>query len=74
MVEKMNKFIKTIDNAYTYINVDLIVEIEYTPIENRCEQYKNDPAYVTMANNLVYKISNEDAKELISIKRTEEER
>lgn len=69
----MKKFIKTTDNAYSYINVDLIVEIDYTPIENRWEQYKNDPVYVTMANGIVYKISNEDAEELIGIKRTEKE-
>lgn len=69
----MKKFIKTTDDAYTYINVDLIVEIDYTPIENRWEQYKNDPSYVTMANGIVYKISSEDAEELIDIERTEKE-
>lgn len=69
----MKKFIKTIDNAYSYINVDFIMRIEYTPIENRWEQYKNDPANITMSNGEYHKISNEDAEELIGIKRTEKE-
>ena len=71
--KKMKKFIKVEDNGYSYINVDLIVRIDYTPREHRFEEYKNDPVNITMSNGEYHKISNEDAEELIDIIKTEKE-
>ena len=69
----MKRFIKVVDNGYSYINTDLIVRIDYTPREHRFEEYKNDPINITMSNGEYHKISNKDAEELIGIKRTERE-
>lgn len=69
----MKKFIKTADDAYSYINIDFIVSIEYTPMEFRMKQYKDEPTTIKMVDGSYYEISNEDAEELIGIKRTEKE-
>ena len=61
----MTKFIKTKDNNYTYINVDYIVRIDYTPKENRLKEYRDDPSIVEMVSGDFYKISNEDAEKLL---------
>lgn len=59
----MSKFIKTTN--YSYINTDFIVRIDYTPIEHRAKQYKNDPVDVKLVNGDWFKISIEDAKKLL---------
>lgn len=71
--KEMKKFIKVADNGYSYINIDLIVRIDYTPREHRIEEYKNDHVNITMSNGEYHKISNEDAEELIGIIKTEKE-
>ena len=74
VVRKMKKFIKVKDNNYTYINVDYIVIIYYTPIEYRLEQYKDEPVDVMMENGLIFKISNEDAEILLNERLENEKR
>ena len=70
----MGKFIKTKDNTYTYINVDYIVRIDYIPRENRLKEYQNEPSIVEMASGDFYKISIDDAEELLkNIIKTEKE-
>lgn len=53
----MSKFIKVADNNYTYINVDYIVRIDYTPRDNRL--------IVEMTSGNFYKISVDDAEMLL---------
>lgn len=61
----MDKYIKVLDDGYNYINADFIVRIEYTLIENRMEQYKDEPTTIRMVDGSYYKISNEDAEMLL---------
>ena len=61
----MTKYIKTLDDGYSYINVNFIVKIEYTPIEYRMKEYKDDPTIIKMVDGCYYHISNEDAEMLL---------